>query len=197
MTSEDVIHDVFVPAFRVKADVDPRPLHAHLVPADQARPLSPVLRRVLRHAAFRDDRPGRRHGAERVPGVAERRRGRKARWRRRAASCSRISPATPAIAPTRRAAARCSRGCSARPSRSQSGETVDRRRSLHPRVDPEPGAKITAGFQPIMPTFQGLVTEEQLLRADRVRQVAERTRRRRRPRPGPPGETRRRGARHR
>jgi len=26
-----------------------------------------------------------------------------------------------------------------------------------------PAAKITAGFQPIMPTFQGLVTEEQLL----------------------------------
>ena len=28
MTSEDVIHDVFVPAFRVKADVVPGPLHA-------------------------------------------------------------------------------------------------------------------------------------------------------------------------
>jgi cytochrome c oxidase subunit 2 len=26
-----------------------------------------------------------------------------------------------------------------------------------------PQAKIVAGFQPIMPTFQGLVTEEQLL----------------------------------
>ena len=26
-----------------------------------------------------------------------------------------------------------------------------------------PAAKITAGFQPIMPTFQGLVSEEQLL----------------------------------
>jgi cytochrome c oxidase subunit 2 len=26
-----------------------------------------------------------------------------------------------------------------------------------------PSAKVTAGFQPIMPAFQGLVTEEQLL----------------------------------
>jgi cytochrome c oxidase subunit 2 len=26
-----------------------------------------------------------------------------------------------------------------------------------------PGAKIAAGYQPIMPTFQGLVTEEQVL----------------------------------
>ena len=26
-----------------------------------------------------------------------------------------------------------------------------------------PSARVTGGFQPIMPTFQGLVTEEQLL----------------------------------
>ena len=26
-----------------------------------------------------------------------------------------------------------------------------------------PSAKITAGYQPVMPTFQGLVSEEQLL----------------------------------
>ena len=66
MTSEDVIHDVFVPAFRVKADVIPGRYTQPLVPADQAGPLSPVLRRVLRHPAFRDDRRGDRDGAERV-----------------------------------------------------------------------------------------------------------------------------------
>jgi cytochrome c oxidase subunit II len=27
----------------------------------------------------------------------------------------------------------------------------------------QPAAKVASGFQPIMPTFQGLVTEEQLL----------------------------------
>ena len=37
MTSEDVIHDVFVPAFRVKADVIPGRYTQHLVSADQAR----------------------------------------------------------------------------------------------------------------------------------------------------------------
>ena len=36
MTSEDVIHDVFVPAFRVKADVIPGRYTQPLVPADQA-----------------------------------------------------------------------------------------------------------------------------------------------------------------
>ena len=41
-----------------------------------------------------------------------------------------------------------------------------------------PSAKIAAGFQPIMPTFQGLVSEEQLLAADRVREVARTDRRR-------------------
>ena len=88
MTSEDVIHDFFVPAFRVKADVIPGRYTQPLVPADQAGTLSPVLRRVLRHAALGHDRRGRRDGAERVPGVAERRRaGRIARVGRRR-SCS-------------------------------------------------------------------------------------------------------------
>ena len=36
-----------------------------------------------------------------------------------------------------------------------------------------PQAKIVAGFQPIMPTFQGLVSEERPAAADRVHQVAE------------------------
>ena len=35
-----------------------------------------------------------------------------------------------------------------------------------------PQAKLVAGFQPLMPTFQGLVTEEQLNAADRLHQVA-------------------------
>ena len=55
------------------------------------------------------------HGAERVPDLAEQRRRQKDRSPRRAASCSRISPATPATAATRRGAARCSTACSARP----------------------------------------------------------------------------------
>ena len=63
-----------------------RPLHQHLVPADQAGPLSPVLRRVLRHPPLGHDRRGRRDGAERLPDLAERRRaGRIARVGRREA----------------------------------------------------------------------------------------------------------------
>ena len=37
MTSQDVIHSFFVPAFRIKQDVLPGPLHVALVPAHQGR----------------------------------------------------------------------------------------------------------------------------------------------------------------
>jgi cytochrome c oxidase subunit 2 len=45
----------------------------------------------------------------------------------------------------------------------QSGETVIADDAYIRESIVNPQAKIVAGFQPIMPTFQGLVTEEQLL----------------------------------
>jgi cytochrome c oxidase subunit 2 len=45
----------------------------------------------------------------------------------------------------------------------QSGETVTVDEAYVRESILNPSAKITAGFQPIMPTFQGLVSEEQLL----------------------------------
>jgi cytochrome c oxidase subunit 2 len=45
----------------------------------------------------------------------------------------------------------------------QSGETIVADEAYIRESILMPSAKITAGFQPIMPTFQGLVTEEQLL----------------------------------
>jgi cytochrome c oxidase subunit 2 len=45
----------------------------------------------------------------------------------------------------------------------QSGETVTVDEAYVRESILTPAAKITGGFQPIMPTFQGLVTEEQLL----------------------------------
>jgi len=64
MSSQDVIHDFFVPAFRT--------LHRDLVPSDESGHVSLVLRAILRHATLRDDRTGDRDGSRRVPGVAER-----------------------------------------------------------------------------------------------------------------------------
>ena len=45
----------------------------------------------------------------------------------------------------------------------QSGETMTVDEAYVRESILNPAAKVTAGFQPIMPTFQGLVTEEQLL----------------------------------
>ena len=49
MTSQDVIHSFFVPAFRIKQDVLPGRYTELWFTADQAGRVSPVLRRVLRH----------------------------------------------------------------------------------------------------------------------------------------------------
>ena len=113
MTSEDVIHDVFVPAFRVKADVLPgRYTHLWFQPTKAGR-----------YHLFCAEYCGTKHSGmvgevvvlEPADYEAWLSTGRpKARWRRPAASSSRTSPATPATAPTRRAAVRCCRGCSAR-----------------------------------------------------------------------------------
>ena len=45
----------------------------------------------------------------------------------------------------------------------QSGETVTVDEAYIRESILTPAAKVTAGFQPIMPAFQGLVSEEQLL----------------------------------
>ena len=45
----------------------------------------------------------------------------------------------------------------------QSGETLRVDEAYLRESILQPGARITAGFQPIMPTFQGLVSEEGLL----------------------------------
>ena len=60
MTSQDVIHSFYVPAFRVKQDVLPGRYTSLWFEPTQGRPLSPVLRRVLRDEPLGDGRLGRR-----------------------------------------------------------------------------------------------------------------------------------------
>jgi len=54
-------------------------------------------------------------------------------------------------------------GAYGKPVQLQSGQTVTRDDAYMRESILNPQAKVVAGFQPIMPTFQGLVTEEQLL----------------------------------
>jgi heme/copper-type cytochrome/quinol oxidase subunit 2 len=66
MTTEDVLHDFSIPAFRTKTDVVPRPVYVYLVRSDQARQVSLVLRRILRSKSLRNGRLGLRHGTARL-----------------------------------------------------------------------------------------------------------------------------------
>ena len=54
MTSEDMIHDFFIPAFRIKADVLPGGIRRSGLKRPAGH-LSPVLRRVLRHESLGND----------------------------------------------------------------------------------------------------------------------------------------------
>ena len=83
MTSQDVIHSFYVPAFRIKADVLPGRYTSTWFHATDAGTLSPVLRGVLRHAALGNDR---RSGGDGTGGLQTRwaAGGSTARWLRRA-----------------------------------------------------------------------------------------------------------------
>ena len=75
MTSQDVIHSFFVPAFRLKQDVVPGRYTTLWFRATKAGHLPPVLFPVLRNAALRNDRLGSGHGTARLRSLDERRRG--------------------------------------------------------------------------------------------------------------------------
>ena len=70
VTSEDVLHDLYFPAFRTKIDAIPGRYIAAVVRSHQAWPVQHLLRRILRNETFRHDRHGRGDGARAVPGVA-------------------------------------------------------------------------------------------------------------------------------
>ena len=70
MISEDVIHDFYVPAFRKKLDVLPGRYSSTVVRGHARGQLPPVLRRVLRDQALRDDRPGPRARARGLRALA-------------------------------------------------------------------------------------------------------------------------------
>ena len=80
MTSQDVIHSFYIPAFRLKQDVLPGRYTTLWFRATRARHLSSVLRRVLRHNALRHDRAGGRTGTGAIRGLARWRRADWARW---------------------------------------------------------------------------------------------------------------------
>jgi cytochrome c oxidase subunit 2 len=162
MTSEDVIHDVFVPAFRVKADVLPgrytslwflptRPGRYHLFCAEYCG---------TRHSGMTGEvivmDPSEYQtwlsGGAPEGSLAEG--GAKLFSSLACNTCHR---------PDAQGRGPVLDGLFGRTVKLQSGETITVDEAYIRESILTPSAKVTAGFQPIMPTFQGLVTEEQLL----------------------------------
>src|SRR5262249_2422786 len=148
-----------------------RTVREHLVSGDEARTLSPFLRRVLRHAALGHDRRDRGDGAERVPGVAERRRRRRiARvGRREAVSGSRLQQ----LPSARRAGpgARARRGVR-KARHAAERRDGDRRRSVRARIDPAAGGQGDRRLPADHADVSGARDRGAAARARRVRQIA-------------------------
>src|SRR5436190_11293388 len=162
MTSEDVIHDVFVPAFRVKADVIPgrytnlwfqptKPGRYHLFCAEycgtrHSGMTGEVI--VMEPSEFQTWLSG---GA---PEGSLASAGAKLFQDLACNTCHR---------PDAQGRGPVLEGLFGKTVTLQSGETVAVDEAYLRESILQPAAKIARGFQPIMPTFQGLVTEEQLL----------------------------------
>jgi cytochrome c oxidase subunit II len=162
MTSEDVIHDVFVPAFRVKADVLPgRYTSLWFLPTKPGR-----------YHLFCAEYCGTKHsgmtGEVIVMDPSEYQ-----TWLSGGAPEGSLAEGGAKLF-TSLACNTCHRsdtqgrgpvldGLFGRTVKLQSGETLTVDEAYIRESILNPSAKVTEGFQPIMPTFQGLVTEEQLL----------------------------------
>src|SRR6059036_3620780 len=162
MTSEDVIHDVFVPAFRIKADVLPgRYTHIWFEPTKPGR-----------YRLFCAEYCGTRHSGMTGEVIVMEPADYQA-WLSGGGAEGSLASAGAKLfqdlacntchRPDAQGRGPLLEGLFGKTVRLQSGEEITVDEAYVRESILTPSAKITAGFQPIMPTFQGLVTEEQLL----------------------------------
>jgi len=162
MTSEDVIHDVFVPAFRVKADVLP----------GRYTNLWFQATRPGRYRLFCAEYCGTRHSGMTGEVIVMEPTEYQA-WLSGGSGEGSLASAGEKLFQDL-ACNTCHRGDAqgrgpvlqglfGKTQNLQSGETITVDEAYVRESILTPGARITAGFQPIMPAFQGLVSEEQLL----------------------------------
>ena len=158
-TSEDVLHTLYIPAFRVKADAIPGPLQLDLVHATKTGEFHLFCAEYCgtKHSGMigtvvvmePDDYQAWLSGGG---GAAA---GRARRAAVPAAGVHHLPPRPTAPAAGRRWPACSARRCSWRTARRSSPTTRYIRESIL-----TPQLKLVAGYQPLMPTFQGLVNEE-------------------------------------
>ncbi len=160
MTSEDVIHSFFVPAFRVKQDVVPGRYTttwfeaskvgdytlfcAQYCGTDHARMIGRII--VMEPSAYDA-------WLSNSPGIAVASLGEKLFEQLGCVACHRVTtPRGPSLV-----------GLFGRQVHLQNGATVIADDAYLRESILDPAAKIVAGYQPIMPTFKGLVSEEGLV----------------------------------
>jgi cytochrome c oxidase subunit 2 len=162
MTSEDVIHDFFVPAFRVKADVIPgrftriwfeatKPGRYYLFCAEYCGTRHHGMRGeiiVMEPSEYQTWLSG---GAPEGSLASE---GERLFADLACNTCHR---------PDSRGRGPVLQGLFGKTVELQNGATVTADESYIRESILHPSAQVTAGYQPVMPAFQGLVTEEQLL----------------------------------
>jgi cytochrome c oxidase subunit 2 len=161
-TSEDVIHDLFVPAFRIKADVIP------------GRYVSIWFRATKpgRYHLFCAEYCGTRHSGM-IGEVVVMEPSEYQTWLSGGAQEGSLASAGEKLfndlacntchRPDAQGRGPVLQGLFGKTVTLQSGETNTVDEAYVRESILNPSAKVAAGFQPIMPTFQGLVTEEQLL----------------------------------
>jgi cytochrome c oxidase subunit II len=162
MTSEDVIHDVFVPAFRVKADVLPgRYTNIWFQPTKPGR-----------YHLFCAEYCGTRHSGM-IGEVVVMEPSEYQAWLSGGTPEGSLASAGEKLfadlacntchRPEAQGRGPMLQGLFGKTVTLQTGQTVVADEAYIRESILNPSAKVTAGFQPIMPTFQGLVSEEQLL----------------------------------
>ncbi len=164
MTSEDVIHSFYVPAFRMKQDVLPGRYTTTWFKADRAgtyhlfcaeycgtehsRMIGSVV--VMEPSDYEAWLSGAQPGQTLVASGAQ-------LFESLACNtCHRPAPGMPARAPRLE-------GLFGRQVKLSDGRTLVANEDYIRESILSPAAKVVAGWQPIMPTFQGQVTEEQLV----------------------------------
>ena len=162
MTSEDVIHSFFIPAFRIKQDVVPgryttqwfqatRPGTYHLFCAEYCGTKHSGMIgtvHVLGEAEFENWLSGGASGESMAAS------GERLFQQLGCSGCHRVDA---------RGRGPALEGMFSRPVQLESGETVIADESYVRESILTPRAKVAAGFRPVMPTFAGQVNEEQLL----------------------------------
>jgi cytochrome c oxidase subunit 2 len=162
MTSEDVIHDLFIPAFRTKADVIPgRYTSMWFQPTKTGR-----------FHLFCAEYCGTRHSGM-IGEVVVMDPTEYQTWLSGGATEGSLAAAGERLfadlacntchRPDAQGRGPVLDGLFGQTVALQNGETVVVDEAYIRESILNPAAKLTAGFQPVMPTFQGLVTEEQLL----------------------------------